>query len=429
MKQSDPPHVLFFVGHFNDIDHIAPVAYKLEASGRGRPVMLVTDPLYDIAADYRLRFLRERHGVPVVRVFSFHPLLRVTGWIVRLLSSPLGRGLLRWRRRFLLRAIRKVFYNKRWARRALDRYRPAALVFEWAYAAGGLEGAFLDSGHERGIPSISLPHGMLIYTNELITREEREHGRSSRWHVNLFDRTVYQSRLHAKRDVEDGASAGKVAVLGSARYCDEWRRINQEIQPERFAPRKGEGCTYRAVFMLPQWDYNADFEATIEALHRLGKERWLHLVLKPTTREIEERPRYLRELEEYPNVEIEGRTGSVELIRWADAVIVPASSIALEALLQGKPLVYPKYLHENTTVFEEAGANWRVNGDDELVAALRALAGGGSPPYGEAEVAKVVRVLVQGGSEETDILTRYADFLLGGWRASEVAQTPARAKR
>ena len=153
------------------------------------------------------------------------------------------------------------------------------------------------------------------------------------------------------------------------------------------------------------------------------------MVIKPTTREVEERPRYLLELEQYPNVEIEGRTGSVELIRWADAVIVPASSIALEALLQGKPLIYPKYLHENTTVFEEAGANWRVGDDDELVAALRALASGGSPPYGEAEVAKAVWVLVQGGSEETDILTRYADFLLGGWRTSDVGRTPATAER
>ena len=104
------------------------------------------------------------------------------------------------------------------------------------------------------------------------------------------------------------------------------------------------------------------------------------------------------------------------LIRWADAVIVLGSSIALEALLQGKPHLDPEYLHDNTTVFEEAGAEWTVHNHQGLVDALKRLSEGQPSPYGEEQVSKVVTQLVLGGSVERDVLGRYVGFILDGWR-------------
>jgi hypothetical protein len=152
-------HVLFFAGHFNDIDHLSPVAYKLAESGLARPIMLITDPLYDIANDYRLRYLRERHGIPVTYVHNFHAPFVVPGLVLRLLRLPGARKLLGWNQRFVLRAIRKAFYGREWARHILKRYDPAALVFEWAYPAGGIEGAFVSEGLPRPRESRRRPPG------------------------------------------------------------------------------------------------------------------------------------------------------------------------------------------------------------------------------------------------------------------------------
>lgn len=410
------PYVLFFVSHFNDIDHLTPLAYKLCQSGRACPVVLVTDLSYDIQGDYLLRFLQERYGVPVSSALRFHPPNPLVGWLQGLLSKPMWGGFLKPQRLFVLRALRKVFYNKRWAERILGHYDPEVLVFAWAHPAVGIVGAFVSAGHDRGIPCISLPHGMLTFTNQFINRQEKDEGRANRDYIGLFESAVYQSRLHARRIVEEGAPAEKIAVLGSTRYCEEWQRINLDIQPERFTPRKSLDFAYRTVFMLPQWDYNADFDATMRTLRRLSSEPWLHLVIKPGTREVEARPSYLKELESLPNVEVAGDVGSVPLIRWADAVIVVGSSIALEVLLQGKAHLYPKYLHDNTTVFEEAGAAWTVNDDEELVEALRKLSQGQPPSYGEEEISKVITQLVLGNSSETDVLGSYVDFILGGWK-------------
>ena len=54
---------LFFVRHFNDIDHLTPVAWKLQKSGYQVAVFCM-NLRYNIRQDYRLRFLKDQ-GVAV----------------------------------------------------------------------------------------------------------------------------------------------------------------------------------------------------------------------------------------------------------------------------------------------------------------------------------------------------------------------------
>ncbi len=54
---------LFFVRHFNDIDHLTPVAWKLQKDSYQVAVFCM-NLRYDIRQDYRLRFLKNQ-GVAV----------------------------------------------------------------------------------------------------------------------------------------------------------------------------------------------------------------------------------------------------------------------------------------------------------------------------------------------------------------------------
>jgi len=413
---SSVPHVFFFVGQFNHVDHMMPIAYKLCESNRGRPVVLVTNPFYDIAGDYRLKFLRDRYSVQSSHLIRFHPIMPLFGWAAHWLSLPRWGNFLREGRQFLLRALRKLFYDKGWAGRMLGRYRPAALVFEWANPTYGLTGAFVSAGHARGIPAFSVPHGVYIFTNELINGVERENGRVNRDYQNRYDRAVYANRLHADRSIEEGVEADRIAVLGSVRYCREWQQLNLNIQPKQFAPQKGLGCTFKVVFMLPQWNLNVDSSATIRALWRMADEPWLHLVLKPHTQEVDIPYSYLKELESLPNVEVASDIGSVALIKGTDAMMGMGTDVAIEALRQGKYHLDPAYLYDNTTLLQELGAGWQVHSDDELIAALTRLASGEPPPYGDQQVSEAIERLVVESSPEDDILMRHVDFILGEWR-------------
>jgi hypothetical protein len=189
-----------------------------------------------------------------------------------------------------------------------------------------------------------------------------------------------------------------------------------DIQPKRFKPQKGDGCTFKVVFMLPQWNLNVDSAATMRALWRMAGEPWLHLVLKPHTQEADMPSSYLDELEALPNVEVAGGMGSVALIEGTDAMMGMGTDVAIEALRQGKYHLDPTYLYDNTTLLQELGAGWMVHSDDELIDALKRLASGERPPYGNEQVSKAIKQLVVESSPEDDVLGRHVDFILGGWK-------------
>jgi len=104
---------------------------------------------------------------------------------------------------------------------------------------------------------------------------------------------------------------------------------------------------------------------------------------------------------------------SVELCEWADVVLVIGSSILIEPLLQGKPVLYLKYLHENTTEYEEFGACWTIHDDTELQDALMSLRDGkGNVPYTDQNVKRWLAEIISGGKSERDVLKDYKDFIV-----------------
>ncbi len=81
--------------------------------------------------------------------------------------------------------------------------------------------------------------------------------------------------------------------------------------------------------------------------------------------------------------------------------------------MRGKPALYLKYLHDNTTLFEELDACWTIHNEDELKQALVSLkADKTGVPYGEANVAKFISNVVKGGDDSRDVLLTYEQFIV-----------------
>lgn len=410
------PLVLFFLMDFNSVDHMAPVAYKLLATGRGRPVLLFTNPFYNIANDYRLNFLQKEYGVGAGPVFTAWQGNLLVRRFMRWFCRPVQGRVRRWLYPKVLIPIGRIFYRRAWARQLLDKYPASALVFERQYAGGGLVGALITEGHRRGIRSYSLPHAVLSDTNELLTEAEVKLGHvPQRLYMNRYDCAVYDSKFHAQRALGEGVNPERVAVLGSARYAPEWAAVNQRIQPtvKGFQPSGDPTGRLKTVFMLSHWNWNVRRAPTLATLSHLSKLDFIYLVIKPHPRQ---GPADLKEfLGETlpPHVEIAWATPSPALIQWADAVLNIRSSIALEILLQGKPLIELRYLHANTLIYDELGACWLADSDAELTECLRRIKDGSPAPYGPDQVAKVMEAVVFGDPPAKDVLARYIDLILG----------------
>ena len=74
---------LFFLRHYNDIDHITPVIYKWVDSGHNCDVVLIGNARF--RSDFRIEFLSKLDGVRVVHIRDLLPPLEFIRWRLQML--------------------------------------------------------------------------------------------------------------------------------------------------------------------------------------------------------------------------------------------------------------------------------------------------------------------------------------------------------
>jgi hypothetical protein len=418
---------LFFVRAFNDIDHMTPVVWKMSRDNFPVTVYCL-NPDYDIDNDYRLNFLKKL-GVKVDFIYNdFDQELGSLNKILRFFffkSYSLGR---RWNsesqkglliilgRLFqklgsgLFKLTKKIFYGPRWTRNILRQSGAQALCFDHVRPKQLIIDNLLGAAEEMSVATLALPHGVYLYTNDLVKVESTEESRYDKF--NRFDYIVVQNKLRKEVLARSGVKAEKIFVLGSARYCDEWMSQYSKILP-RMLESNGVGAgKLKVVFMTTRPAYRIDVESMLRTFEMLSKLDGIEVVVKPHTRTGTEAHIYNNS----PLADVSD-VSSVELCEWADVMLVIGSSIIIEALTRGKPALYLKYLHENTTEYEEFEACWIINGEDELEDALLSLRDGqGNVPYTDDNVNKWLAEIIYGGRSVRDVLSDYEEFILNSAR-------------
>ena len=134
------------------------------------------------------------------------------------------------------------------------------------------------------------------------------------------------------------------------------------------------------------------------------------MVLRWSTREGKRyRSRSFEERHEHSeNVEIAaGDAHAPALLEWADCVINFGSSIGIEALLQGKPLIAPSYLHGTVRSTRPRGAALAATTDDEILQQLRQIGGGEWQDSTAQGREALFREIIYGGEGPHDVLESY----------------------
>jgi len=419
---------LFFVRHFNDIDHITPVAWKLHQDNYHVAVYCM-NLQHDIRQDYRLRFLKEQ-GVTVDYLYEafdeklglvhkfLYALIRGSYNVQKQLTldnhrktGPLS-GLL-GRYAGLLGSMfydlaRKIYYDQRWARSVLERTGAQAVCFDYIMPRQYVVDAFLKASKQMSIPSLALPHGFQLYTNEVTELDATDAKRSAKF--NRFDYIIATNKLRKDILVKSGVAEDKISVLGSARYCSAWMEQNSKILPKTGA-KSSRSSEKLKVVLMPCNPHFLDMERMFASCRLIAELSGIEAVIKPHPR-ARKRTRKGDQFGNYPLPDVSSML-TAELCEWADVLIVVGSSVIMEALMQGKPALYLKYLHAYTTLFEELNACWTIHNEQELKQALVSLkADKTSIPYSEANVAKFVSEVVQGGDNSQDVLNTYEQFIV-----------------
>jgi hypothetical protein len=417
---------LFFVRDFNDIDHITPVVWKMKRGNYPVAVYCINAE-YDIQSDYRLNFLKEL-GIKVD--FIYNAFDQQLGWLHRIIHflflrclyirKVFNRGdpqqLSFWSKAFSRRAkktgywlydiMRSKFYDTNSTQKFLEQSQARVLCFDWVRPHKYVVESLLKAAKAMSIPTVALPHGVFLYTNDFVKTGSKKEGQFERY--NHFDYVIVQNRLFKETISKSGVTGEKIVVLGSARYCKEWMAQNNEILPPKIKSTDDNSGKLKVVFMATRPHYRIDVERMLKAFNLLANLDGIEVMFKPHTRTGQEAAMYAN----LPLANV-ADVSSVELCEWADVTLVIASSIIIETLIRRKPVLYLQYLHENTTEYEKMGACWIIHSETELKEALLSLKDGQKDmPYTDKNVNRWLTEIVYGGRRERNVLQDYEQFIV-----------------
>ncbi|MGD9097876.1 MAG: hypothetical protein PVF97_07295 [Desulfobacterales bacterium] len=416
---------LFFIRQFNDIDHITPLVWKMRHDGHPVSVYCL-NPAYDLRNDYRLSFLHDC-GIRVAYVYDeilsslgwHHWTLRWTSKCCYAISNQLNRlsedistapaalarrKTYKWAKKLFNRSKNR-YYTDAWALALLKKTGAQALCFDHINPGRHVVGVLLNAARRQSIPTFALPHGVFIYTNKEVRTGTTQDSRFDKF--NHFDYVVTQNTLRKNVLTRAGVNSDKIHVLGSVRYSDEWMAENKSILPRQMDTALANRPGLKAVFMTTRFAYKINVDRMLKTIELLAARAHLHLLVKPHTRSGSE-------ASVYDNLSASNvsNLSSVELCEWADVVLVIGSSILIEALKLDKPVLYLKYLHANTTQYEEMEACWTIHNEQELLGAIESLKDNPkSVPYSKESVDAFLAEIVYGGGEKRDVLSVYQDFI------------------
>ena len=417
---------LFFVRHFNDIDHLTPVVWKLRKDSYQVAVFCM-NLQYDIQQDYRLNFLKDQ-GVVVDYLYDafrekrdpvhqfLYALIRASYKVQQKLAHDY-QGPSRALPKLLSRLVglvgtmffeitRRIYYGRRWARLVLERTNAQVVCFDYILPRLYVVDAFLKAARQMSIPVLALPHGVQLYTNEISNPKSTETRRFAKF--NRFDHIIAPNKLRKDILVKAGVAGDKISVIGSARYCRAWIEQNDKIVPKIAAKLSGNSEKLKVVLMPSKPQCRLDMERMFASCRLIAELNGIEAVIKPHTR-----THKMDQFGNYPLPDV-SHVLTADLCGWADVLLVVGSSVMTEALMRGKPVLYLKYLHDNTTLFEELGACWIIHNEFELMNALLSCQTQKTDmPYSEQNVAAFLSEVVYGGDSKRDVLDAYEQFIVG----------------
>lgn len=347
---------LFFLRHYNDIDHITPVIHKWVEQSHTCDVVLIGEGHF--RSDYRVRYLASLSPVRLAHIDEILSCKQMAR--MRVQKLILHRYFLAAAPALVARVLEKILGRQKriefWQliattllQRSFAERQPGVVVFDWISSHSVLPVEFVQAivkaAGERKLGTVSLPHGDSPHANALVRTDELRIEPDEKFAAaRMFDRVVVPNELCASRYrpfLENSA----IAVLGSARYCDEWLAKLDTLLPR--SPLQADPDKLKLVMFLRKRGFSIFWDEVHRVIQLLAAFPDVDVIVKTHTRggwwQPLSRNRALRRLK---NIRFVGsEIHSMDLLNWADAVIDIATSVSYESVKKNQPVLAADYLH------------------------------------------------------------------------------------
>lgn len=413
---------LFFLRHYNDIDHVTPVVHKwVEAGHQADVVMMGSRSSVD---DYRIAYLADKANVDVAWIgdivgrakhfrMGLQKLLRNRYFrrtIPKLLQPMLDKVIGEARRRAFWKSIGDQLIERSFGVDQQGDPAKGIVAFDWISGNSVFPIEFVEStveaARERRLGAISLPHGDSPHASFMVRVEELDMQPRRKFEpARMFDTVVVPNELCAVR-FRPFMDDARVAVLGSPRYCDEWLETLETLLPP--SPLQTRKNKFKLVMFSRKQDFSIFWEEVARAVQIWAAFPDVELIIKSHTRGGWRQPLSRKiGLRSLNNVRfVAGEVHSSHLLDWADAAIDIATSVAFEAVKRRLPVFAADYLQASTSTIglhlPECVLHCR---DDAFLKVERLIKHGSKGFYDEQRRAQFLREVID--VPDPDVLPRY----------------------
>ncbi len=367
---------LFFLRHYNDIDHVTPVMWEWMRCGHGAVAVVYSMPEY--LDDYRLGFLKKSESFELRYIDDF----------LSSDSRSRKRQIVEGPRTDVARDVRTAeVYDESVLSQVIDKTSPDVICFDWimstSAAAVPVAQRAASIARQRKIPIISLPHGDSPHCNEMIAADDLNFAWREIYSTGaIFDSVVVPNELCAKR-YRPFMSDERIAILGSPRYNNEWLKILGGLTPDyTFGPHD----SLNVVLFLRSPQYPIFWQEVVRTIRMITARPGTKLVVKHHTRPSGAdplKPLY-DELEASPISNLRFAFDDVHsgsLLRWADVVMDVATSVSFEAVKANKPVLAMEYLHAGYSTIARYIPATEMRCRDDVMEALARFATRGTDGF------------------------------------------------
>jgi len=228
------------------------------------------------------------------------------------------------------------------------------------------------------IPIVALPHGHAMKVNSIGSRHAREVANQHGGKLPFKNRESFNAYVVAHQSdreflVQHSDMSGKnIEVWGSARFSPQWvKKLYSSCTP--FGSESNGQL--KVLFFLPKWNNFIDRSKTLELLGALGGLTDVEIWIRehPRRSEASLRDDEWSRLSALPAIrKVPFFVDPVRLVKGCHLLIEIESSIAIDAVLLGKPVIMPRYLQDPSVISRLDGTNCvlRTSSCEETVNAV-----------------------------------------------------------
>lgn len=417
--------IVFFIRHYNDLDHIVPVLYKLCSSNSFHLCVIFVNRLNE--NDYRINLVKQKGNIELYhiddflssgdkyspQIISLQEKLKIY-LIISLIRIPVIRKLLKKKpslkeKKYDTSFIEKIFDS------LLNDSSKVLVCFDWIMSTSGLSidlsTNVVNVAKTRGYTTVSLPHGDSPHLNKMIFDKDLNYKNADIFSPTAkFDYVVVPNQLCANR-YERHMDKNRIKILGSPRYNDEWLDfLKRNITPYRNEKGKNK---LKIVFFLRPHHFIVFVDEIINNIRLVSQFKQVHLIVVNHSRSVTKVLASTSAIDndDLSNIEfVSDEIPATALIQWADVVMDLSTSITFEAIKWSKPVLCMENLHGNKSTIAYYMPRTAVFCRDDLYDAIEQLIQNPNyTRYTAEERKRFIDDMID--VPDGNVLNRYIDFL------------------